>query len=100
MSTTDLLPCPFCGSGAVFDEVTDEDSGDFGGHFIRCTRCLASYGLKFANKDDPRPWLLERWNRRAVPPEAMEAARRLLAMESPADAHTVARALLALGGDQ
>lgn len=66
-STTDdltLLPCPFCGCDAVFDEVDDEDSPDFGGHFVRCTRCLGSLGLQFANKEDPRPHLAEKWNRR------------------------------------
>lgn len=63
MSDT-LLPCPFCGCKAVFDEVTDEDSPDFGGHFVRCTRCLGSVGLQFANKEDPRPGLTEKWNRR------------------------------------
>jgi len=68
VSARDLLPCPFCGSRAVFDEVKDEDSVDFGGHFVRCTRCLASYGLKFANKEDPRPLLAEKWNRRTPPP--------------------------------
>ena len=65
MSDT-LLPCPFCGCKAVFDEVTDEDSPDFGGHFVRCTRCLGSVGLQFANKEDPRPGLTEKWNRRAA----------------------------------
>lgn len=61
---SDLKPCPFCNGKAEFGEVTDRDSPDFGGHFISC-ECLACVGLIYANGDDPKPLLAEKWNRRA-----------------------------------
>jgi hypothetical protein len=66
MTAPDLLPCPFCGGPAFFDEISDEKSPDFGGHFIQCKaiRCGATTNLYFAGKDDPRPLLAEQWNRR------------------------------------
>lgn len=79
----EILPCPFCGGAAMFGEVEDESSPDFGGHFIHCTelRCSASTNLRFASGDDPRPLLAEQWNRRALLfspalSPAIEAARR------------------------
>lgn len=62
-----LLPCPFCGSAAKFDEVSGRDHPDFGGHFINCEneRCQACVGLRYAGKEDPKPLLAEQWNRRA-----------------------------------
>lgn len=61
-----LLPCPFCGAAAVYGEVGDSASLDFGGHYIGCSnnRCGASTNLRFAGGDDPRPLLAEQWNQR------------------------------------
>ena len=63
-----LKPCPFCGADdAEYGYVDDEESPDHGGHFIQCphARCGASVGLIFNNGEDPKPLLVERWNRRA-----------------------------------
>jgi hypothetical protein len=66
---TDLLPCPFCGSEAIFQECTDpDDEANFGGWYIDCTGCIATSDLRFASKEDPRPLLAEAWNRRVLPP--------------------------------
>lgn len=74
-----LLPCPFCGGGAMFHVVDDEGSQDHGGHFIACRGCNASTGLRFACGDDPKPMLVEEWNRRATaaPAQPDDLARRL-----------------------
>lgn len=63
----DLLPCPFCGADAEFGEVEGgKDDPNTGGRFVQCTNrlCAASSALIFACGDDPKPLLLERWNRR------------------------------------
>lgn len=66
---TALKPCRLCGSRAEFGEITDMDHPDFGGHFIACTNegCQCCVGLRYANKDDPRPLLAEQWNRTPEP---------------------------------
>jgi hypothetical protein len=63
---TDLLPCPFCGSPAEFGSVNEPGCSDHGGHFIQCTngRCLATTCMRFDCGDDPKPLLVEQWNRR------------------------------------
>jgi hypothetical protein len=63
-----VLPCPFCGGEPELGVCEDENSQDFGGHFIQCTngRCMASIGLIFACGDEPDPLLVERWNERAT----------------------------------
>jgi hypothetical protein len=38
-----------------------------GGYFIACPVCDASTGLRYAIGDDPRPLLIEQWNRRTTP---------------------------------
>lgn len=68
MGDLSLKPCPFCGTEAVFGEIGDEDSPDFGAHFIQCTNgaCGSSSNLQWGDKTDPRPLLAERWNQRAA----------------------------------
>jgi Lar family restriction alleviation protein len=63
-----LKPCPFCGGAAEIDQVRSESGDDpnEGGYFIACLACDASTGLRFACGEDPRPMLMEQWNRRAV----------------------------------
>lgn len=65
--SADLRPCPFCGSPADFGVIEGEDHPDVGGHFVACTKCDASVGLRYAHGDDPKPLLAEAWNRRAKP---------------------------------
>lgn len=74
--TPDLLPCPFCGSDKVATK--NEHTDLSGGYYIECSACLASTGLRFACGEDPRPMLVEQWNRRAeleahkpLPPDAL-----------------------------
>lgn len=61
-----LKPCPFCGSAAEMDFVRSEteDPPDEGGYFISCGECGASTNLRFPCGEDPRPLLIEQWNRR------------------------------------
>lgn len=66
-----INPCPFCGGEAVFGEVSFEvDTPDAGGQFIQCVdgMCAASSALIFPCGDDPKPLLIERWNRRVSNP--------------------------------
>jgi hypothetical protein len=67
--------CPFCGNEAFFGEVGGEGE-DAGGHFIQCTAdaCGASTKLIFACGEDPKPLLLERWNRRADRPTSSDGS--------------------------
>ncbi|MBQ0917504.1 Lar family restriction alleviation protein [Hydrogenophaga aromaticivorans] len=65
-----LLPCPFCGNKANI-AMANEKHDHSGGYFIACPACDASTGLRYAMGDDPRPLLVEQWNRRA----AIEADR-------------------------
>lgn len=69
MSThPDLLPCPFCGARADLDVIDGEGGNpNDGGHYIECSLCRASTPLRFACGDDPKPLLIEAWNRRAAP---------------------------------
>lgn len=55
-----LQPCPFCGSRAAFG-----DDGD-GGNFIECVnkQCGITTVLQYSLKEDCKPLLAERWNRR------------------------------------
>lgn len=63
-----LKPCPFCGGAAEMDCVRSESGEDpnEGGYFIACLACDASTGMRFACGDDPKPLLIEQWNRRAA----------------------------------
>lgn len=63
-----LKPCPFCGGAAEMDCVRSEDGSDpnEGGYFVVCRACDCSTGLRFACGEDPKPLLIEQWNRRAV----------------------------------
>ena len=60
MSDT-IRDCPFCGSHAKL-ESSDDD-----GEYIACqdAACGASSNIQYSIKEDGRPLLLERWNRRA-----------------------------------
>ncbi len=62
---TDLLLCPFCGSRAVFGQITDPEDDNFGGEFVSCSGCIVTTDLRFSVKEDARPLLAEAWNRRA-----------------------------------
>ena len=64
-----LLPCPFCGSAARFQE---GDGDACGGYFVECTNraCGASSNVMFPEKDDVKPLLAEKWNRRTPTPGA------------------------------
>ena len=70
--TEELKPCPCCGGKAIFQEIEDSESDNFGGHFIECRSCRLTTNLRFACGDDPRPLLAETWNRRE---DAADAAR-------------------------
>ena len=59
-----LKDCPFCGGKAEMRHI-DEGENE-GADFIQCAQCEASTNLQFSIKDDGRPWLIERWNRRAA----------------------------------
>jgi hypothetical protein len=78
-----LLPCPFCGSEAHHGIVEQggESNPDFGGHFVQCTNenCYGCVGLRFACGDDPKPELVEAWNRRAPDGGATALLRYLYA---------------------
>lgn len=64
-----LLPCPFCGQVAHFDQVPQDNSDNAGGHFVVCSNalCAASTNVRFSMMDDARQGLAEQWNRRALP---------------------------------
>ena len=63
-----LKPCPFCGGLAEMDVVRSEagDDPNEGGYFVACIACDCRTGLRFACGEDPRPLLVEQWNRRTV----------------------------------
>jgi Lar family restriction alleviation protein len=60
-----LLPCPFCGCNKNI-AMANEKHDHSGGYFIGCPECDASTGLRYAMGEDPRPLLIEQWNRRAA----------------------------------
>lgn len=69
MENEELLPCPCCGSKAIFGQA---DDGEYeGGHFVECTNdlCGLTIALIYACGDDPKPLLSERWNRRVSEPQ-------------------------------
>lgn len=61
----EILPCPCCGSSAAYCE-TPDDSEDDRAHYIECTNpgCQLTTPLVYADEDDPKPHLLDKWNRR------------------------------------
>lgn len=67
---SELKPCPFCGNDRNI-ALTNEKHDHSGGYFIACPECDASTGLRYAMGDDPRPLLIEAWNRRAQPTQAV-----------------------------
>lgn len=71
---TDLNPCPFCGSEAMFTVEQREDHPDVGGHSAMCGSCGAGVGYIFACGEDPRPRLAELWNKRTAPPKEIAVA--------------------------
>lgn len=64
MSERELKPCPFCGNENV--AIANECHDLSGGYFIACPACGGSTGLRYACGDDPRPLLIEQWNRRTA----------------------------------
>jgi len=70
---TTLEPCPCCGGEARFDMVQNDDSGNYGGWYIECTKCLLTTRLVFPMKGDVQRELAETWNRR--PPSPPESCR-------------------------
>jgi hypothetical protein len=67
------LPCPFCGAKA---EMRQGEGKYRGGWFIECTNggCAATTDLTFSVKEDAKPLVTEKWNRR-VPPLPIEPPR-------------------------
>jgi hypothetical protein len=65
-----LAACPCCGGDANFMHIEEPTHENCGGHFIECSMCGLSTGLRFACGDDPKPLLAETWNRRAASPAA------------------------------
>lgn len=81
--TTKLLPCPFCGGGAILG--LKEDCGDW---FVGCKECRTTSG------DCPSQLkIVEMWNRRAPSPreQRLEAALKAIAdgkgYDSAGEAH-------------
>lgn len=96
-----LLNCPMCGSAAEMQQIEDEESDDFGAYFIQCSEriCGISTHLYFACGDDPKPLLIEVWNRRANQPEgesmdAMAKALKIGLKYFGADPETAAMAII------
>lgn len=64
-----LKPCPFCGSEAEGCTIpAEQEDVGAGAMFVQCTnsQCMASSALIYPLMDDPKPLLLERWNRRVA----------------------------------
>lgn len=76
----ELLPCPFCGERADYDEVMAGESR--GGWFIVCSNreCMASTNLVFPLKEDVRGVLAEKWNRRTLVPDLSRRVREMEAL--------------------
>lgn len=60
--TPELLPCPFCGGTAQY--MDNHDTSTDGGEYVSCSQCQTSTALFYAIKEDVKPLLAERWNRR------------------------------------
>jgi Lar family restriction alleviation protein len=73
-----LLPCPFCGNEKNI-AMANEKHNHSGGYFIACPACDASTGLRYACGEDPRPLLVEQWNRRAAIAQAQSCVPAELA---------------------
>lgn len=56
--STNLSPCPFCGSEARFVNTHD------GGCCVECSKCMASSRAIHPDKQDPNRELAEAWNSR------------------------------------
>jgi len=70
---SEILPCPCCGGVSNFG-----NDGD-GGEFIECSKCHLTTNLQYALKEDAKPHLVERWNRRsAVAQPAQKQGAELL----------------------
>jgi len=70
-----LLPCPFCGGRARFNEI--EEGENEGGRYIECCKCNASTALFFPSKMDVTPILAEKWNKRTSKPLPKKSKRQL-----------------------
>jgi len=66
----ELKPCAHCGGEAVFDH------DDHGWTWIVCKNCGISTNCRVSCGEDCRPLLAEDWNRRAIPQNSTELARR------------------------
>lgn len=58
----DLKPCPFCGSDTELIDAPEPMNE--GCVVVECTKCHASTCVSYAVKDDPRPVVIDAWNRR------------------------------------
>lgn len=70
---SELLPCPFCGNAKNLAMVNEKHDHS-GGYFIACPECGASTIMRYAMGDDPKPLLIEAWNRRAAAQAAQPEA--------------------------
>ena len=62
-----LKSCAHCGGEAEFGQVPHQpETENSGGVFVECLQCGATTRLVFPCVEDPRPILLEIWNRRAA----------------------------------
>lgn len=65
--TRELLPCPFCGGKARFNQIPHEDVSNMaGGEYVECEDCGACTNLVYSIKEDAKPELRDRWNRRSA----------------------------------
>ena len=65
----ELLPCPFCGSAAIFRRSKErQNNPNFGAEWIECSNraCGTSTQLRFPCMEDVKPLLAETWNRLAT----------------------------------
>ena len=79
-----VKPCANCGHGGEYQQQSD------GGYFIECTNpmCGMSTCLMYACGEDPKPILMEKWNRRVAwarstpAPEGKGVAERRMSKEA------------------
>lgn len=69
MGKTNLLPCPFCGGPAYMTSEAGDPFDDIGRfHFVKCSRCRARGGDKYAPNGNDCPQFYEEvrgeWNQR------------------------------------